>query len=75
VRAYGEIYGLPYFISNCTNSYGPNHFPEKLIMLFINNINQNKALPVYGAGNYTWDLLFVEDYAVAINLVFHKSSP
>jgi dTDP-glucose 4,6-dehydratase len=72
VRAYGETYGLPYVITNCSNNYGPNHFPEKLIPLFINNIITNKALPVYGDGKYTRDWLFVEDHAVAIDLVFHK---
>ena len=72
VRAYGETYGLPYVISNCSNNYGPNHFPEKLIPLFINNIIQNKPLPVYGDGNYTRDWLFVEDHARAIDLIFHN---
>lgn len=72
VRAYGETYGLPYVITNCSNNYGPNHFPEKLIPLFINNIIQKKPLPVYGDGKYTRDWLFVEDHAVAIDLVFHK---
>jgi dTDP-glucose 4,6-dehydratase len=72
VRAYGETYGLPYVITNCSNNYGPNHFPEKLIPLFINNIITNKGLPVYGDGKYTRDWLFVEDHAVAIDLVFHK---
>jgi len=72
VRAYGETYGLPYVISNCSNNYGSYHFPEKLIPLFINNIIQEKPLPVYGDGNYTRDWLFVEDHAVAIDLVFHK---
>jgi dTDP-glucose 4,6-dehydratase len=72
VRAYGETYGLPYVITNCSNNYGPNHFPEKLIPLFINNIIQNKPLPVYGDGNYTRDWLFVKDHAVAIDLVFHQ---
>jgi dTDP-glucose 4,6-dehydratase len=72
VRAYGETYGLPYVITNCSNNYGPNHFPEKLIPLFINNIIQEKPLPVYGDGNYTRDWLFVEDHAIAIDLVFHK---
>lgn len=71
VRAYGETYGLPYVITNCSNNYGPNHFPEKLIPLFINNIINNKPLPVYGDGNYTRDWLFVKDHAVAIDLVFH----
>ena len=72
VRAYGETYGLPYVISNCSNNYGPNHFPEKLIPLFINNIIQKKPLPVYGDGNYTRDWLYVEDHARAIDLVYHK---
>ena len=72
VRAYGETYGLPYVITNCSNNYGPNHFPEKLIPLFINNIINNKSLPVYGNGKYTRDWLFVEDHAVAIDLVFHE---
>jgi dTDP-glucose 4,6-dehydratase len=74
VRAYGETYGLPYVISNCSNNYGPNHFPEKLIPLFINNIIQNKPLPVYGDGNYTRDWLYVEDHARAIDLLFHKGA-
>ncbi|MEQ8420039.1 MAG: dTDP-glucose 4,6-dehydratase [Arenibacter algicola] len=72
VRAYGETYALPYVISNCSNNYGPNHFPEKLIPLFINNIIQKKPLPVYGDGNYTRDWLYVEDHARAIDLLFHK---
>jgi dTDP-glucose 4,6-dehydratase len=72
VRAYGETYGLPYVITNCSNNYGPYHFPEKLIPLFINNIINNKPLPVYGNGNYTRDWLFVKDHAVAIDLVFHN---
>jgi dTDP-glucose 4,6-dehydratase len=72
VRAYGETYNLPYVITNCSNNYGPNHFPEKLIPLFINNIIINKSLPVYGNGNYTRDWLFVEDHARAIDLVFHN---
>jgi len=72
VRAYGETYGLPYIISNCSNNYGPNQFPEKLIPLFINNIIQNKTLPVYGDGNYTRDWLYVLDHAYAIDLIFHQ---
>jgi dTDP-glucose 4,6-dehydratase len=72
VRAYGETYGLPYVISNCSNNYGQQQFPEKLIPLFINNILNNKGLPVYGDGNYTRDWLFVIDHAIAIDLVFHK---
>jgi dTDP-glucose 4,6-dehydratase len=72
VRAYGETYQLPVIITNCSNNYGPNHFPEKLIPLFINNIIHKKPLPVYGDGLYTRDWLFVKDHAVAIDLVFHK---
>lgn len=72
VRAYGETYGLPFVISNCSNNYGPYHFPEKLIPLFINNIIEKKSLPVYGDGKYTRDWLFVEDHARAIDLAFHK---
>lgn len=72
VRAYGETYNLPYVISNCSNNYGANQFPEKLIPLFINNIMKNKSLPVYGDGKYTRDWLYVEDHAVAIDLIFHK---
>ena len=72
VRAYGETYGLPFVISNCSNNYGPNHFPEKLIPLFINNIIHNRPLPVYGDGNYTRDWLYVLDHAVAIDTVFHN---
>ena len=72
VRAYGETYDLPFVITNCSNNYGPYHFPEKLIPLFINNIIHNKPLPVYGDGKYTRDWLFVEDHARAIDLVFHK---
>tara|TARA_A100000164_G_C21935869_1_gene788016 strand:+ start:1166 stop:2203 length:1038 start_codon:yes stop_codon:yes gene_type:complete len=72
VRAYGETYGMPYVITNCSNNYGPNQFPEKLIPLFIDNILNNKPLPVYGDGNYTRDWLYVIDHAIAIDLVFHK---
>jgi dTDP-glucose 4,6-dehydratase len=72
VRAYGETYGLPYVISNCSNNYGANQFPEKLIPLFINNIINNKSLPVYGDGKYTRDWLYVIDHAIAIDLIFHK---
>ncbi len=72
VRAYGETYKLPYVISNCSNNYGPNQFPEKLIPLFINNIIHNKPLPVYGDGNYTRDWLYVKDHAIAIDLIYHK---
>jgi dTDP-glucose 4,6-dehydratase len=72
VRAYGETYGLPYVITNCSNNYGQNQFPEKLIPLFINNILTDKPLPVYGDGNYTRDWLYVLDHAIAIDLVFHE---
>jgi dTDP-glucose 4,6-dehydratase len=72
VRAYHETYGLPVVITNCSNNYGPNQFPEKLIPLFINNIIERKPLPVYGDGNYTRDWLFVVDHAVAIDRVFHQ---
>ena len=72
VRAYGETYNMPYVITNCSNNYGAFQFPEKLIPLFINNILNNKPLPVYGDGNYTRDWLYVIDHALAIDLVFHK---
>ena len=72
VRAYHDTYGIPVVISNCSNNYGPNHFPEKLIPLFINNIIQKKPLPVYGDGKYTRDWLFVKDHATAIDLVYHQ---
>lgn len=72
VRAYGETYRLPVVISNCSNNYGPNQFPEKLIPLFIHNILHQKPLPVYGDGQYTRDWLYVKDHAAAIDLVFHK---
>ena len=72
VRAYHDTYGLPVVISNCSNNYGPNQFPEKLIPLFINNIKHNKSLPVYGKGINVRDWLYVEDHARAIDLIFHK---
>ncbi|MCP1997419.1 dTDP-glucose 4,6-dehydratase [Flavobacterium sp. HSC-61S13] len=72
VRAYGETYGMPYVISNCSNNYGPNHFPEKLIPLCIHNILNNKPLPIYGNGKFTRDWLYVVDHAKAIDLVFHS---
>jgi dTDP-glucose 4,6-dehydratase len=72
VRAYGETYNLPFVISNCSNNYGPYQFPEKLIPLFINNIINDRPLPLYGDGNYTRDWLYVVDHAMAIDLVFHK---
>ena len=72
VRAYGETFHLPVVISNCSNNYGPYHFPEKLIPLFINNIIHKKPLPVYGDGKYTRDWLYVKDHARAIDTIFHK---
>lgn len=72
VRAYYDTYGLPVIISNCSNNYGPYHFPEKLIPLFINNIINKKPLPVYGDGLYTRDWLYVKDHAAAIDKVFHE---
>lgn len=72
VRAYGETYDMPVIVSNCSNNYGPNQFPEKLIPLFINNIVNEKPLPVYGDGLYTRDWLYVKDHAKAIDLIFHE---
>ncbi len=74
VRAYGETYGLPFIITNCSNNYGKQQFPEKLIPLFINNVLNNKPLPVYGDGNYTRDWLYVIDHAKAIDMVFHRGN-
>lgn len=73
VRAFGNTYGMPYVITNCSNNYGPNQFPEKLIPLFINNIRHGKPLPVYGKGENVRDWLYVVDHARAIDVVFHKS--
>jgi dTDP-glucose 4,6-dehydratase len=72
VRAYHNTFGLPVVITNCSNNYGPNQFPEKLIPLFINNIKTRKPLPVYGKGENIRDWLYVEDHANAIDVVFHK---
>jgi len=72
VRAYAETYHMKTVISNCSNNYGPYHFPEKLIPLFINNIINKKPLPVYGDGLYTRDWLFVKDHATAIDTIFHS---
>ena len=72
VQAFYNSYGLPVLISRCSNNYGPNHFPEKLIPLMINNILENKPLPVYGKGENVRDWLYVEDHATAIDTVFHK---
>ncbi len=73
VRAYHDTFGLPTVISNCSNNYGPNQFPEKLIPLFIHNIKNNIPLPVYGKGINVRDWLYVEDHAAAIDLIFHKA--
>jgi dTDP-glucose 4,6-dehydratase len=72
VRAFGNTYGLPFVISNCSNNYGPNQFPEKLIPLTINNIKTMKPIPVYGKGENIRDWLYVEDHASAIDIIFHK---
>lgn len=74
VRAYGETYDMPYVISNCSNNYGANQFPEKLIPLFINNVVNKKPLPVYGDGKYTRDWLYVIDHATAIDVIYHKGN-
>lgn len=75
VRAYGHTYRLPIIITNCSNNYGPFHFPEKLIPLAINNIKNMKPVPVYSRGENVRDWLYVEDHAAAIDLVFHKAKP
>lgn len=72
VRAFHDTYELPIVISNCSNNYGSYQFPEKLIPLFINNICNNKPLPVYGKGDNIRDWLFVNDHARAIDIIFHK---
>jgi dTDP-glucose 4,6-dehydratase len=72
VRAYNNTFRLPVVISNCSNNYGPNQFPEKLIPLAINNIKNNKPIPVYGKGENIRDWLYVEDHASAIDLIFHR---
>lgn len=75
VRAYHHTYHLPVKISNCSNNYGPFHFPEKLIPLCINNIIHKKPLPIYGKGENIRDWLFVEDHVRAIDLIFHNGKP
>ncbi|MDX8553623.1 dTDP-glucose 4,6-dehydratase [Tenacibaculum sp. 1B UA] len=72
VRAFHDTYNLPVVISNCSNNYGSHQFPEKLIPLFINNIKNNKPLPIYGKGDNVRDWLFVNDHAKAIDVIFHK---
>jgi dTDP-glucose 4,6-dehydratase len=72
VRAYHNTYKIPVLVSNCSNNYGPNQFPEKLIPLAINNIKNNRQVPVYGKGENIRDWLYVEDHAAAIDLIFHS---
>ena len=72
VRAYHDTYGMPTIVTNCSNNYGPNQFPEKLIPLFISNIRQRKPLPVYGKGENVRDWLYVDDHARAIDMIFHE---
>ena len=72
VRAYFHTYDLPVVLSNCSNNYGPAQYPEKLIPLFVKNIMENKPLPVYGKGENIRDWLYVEDHAVAIDLILHQ---
>lgn len=74
VRAYNHTYKLPIVISNCSNNYGPNQFPEKLIPLVISNIQQMKPLPIYGKGLNVRDWLYVEDHALAIDMIYHKGA-
>ena len=74
VRSYHDTYGIDTVISNCSNNYGSYHFPEKLIPLAINNIKNNKAIPVYGKGENVRDWLWVEDHARAIDVIYHKAS-
>lgn len=75
VRAYGETYGIPYIISNCSNNYGPNQFPEKFIPVCIQAIINQKPIPIYGDGKYTRDWLYVEDHAAAIKTILEKGKP
>ena len=74
VRAYHDTYGMPTIVTNCSNNYGPNQFPEKLIPLFIHNIRHRKPLPVYGKGENVRDWLYVEDHARAIDVIFHHGN-
>lgn len=75
VRAYADTYGLPVAISNCSNNYGPYQFPEKLIPLVINNIVEQKKIPVYGDGLQVRDWLFVVDHVKALDLILHNAKP
>ena len=73
-RSWHRTFDFPVIITNCSNNYGPYQFPEKLLPLFINNIINNRPLPVYGDGNYTRDWLYVQDHVRAIDLIFHRGS-
>ncbi|MFN3839606.1 MAG: dTDP-glucose 4,6-dehydratase [Cyclobacteriaceae bacterium] len=75
VQAFNNSYSLPCIISRCSNNYGPYQFPEKLIPLMINNIIQEKPLPVYGKGENIRDWIYVTDHAKAIDAVFHNGKP
>ncbi|NCG04253.1 MAG: dTDP-glucose 4,6-dehydratase [Bacteroidetes bacterium] len=75
VRAYAETYKLPVLISNCSNNYGPNQFPEKFIPVCIQAIVNNKNIPIYGDGNYTRDWLYVADHAAAIKIILEEGKP
>lgn len=75
VRAYGDTYGMDVVLSNCSNNYGPNHFPEKLIPLAIHRIKNHLEIPIYGKGENIRDWLWVEDHAKAIDLILHQARP
>ncbi len=75
VRAYFDTYSLPITISNCTNNYGPFHFPEKVIPLFITNVLKDKPVPIYGEGKAVRDYLFVTDHCSAIDVILEKGKP
>jgi dTDP-glucose 4,6-dehydratase len=75
VRAFGNTYGIPYFISNCSNNFGPNQYPEKLIPVVIKSIINQKPIPVYGQGINVRDWLYVEDHVEALDLIYHKAEP
>lgn len=75
VRAFGNTYGIPYFISNCSNNFGPNQYPEKLIPVVIKSIINQQPIPVYGQGINVRDWLYVEDHVEALDLIYHKAEP
>lgn len=74
VRAYHDTYGMDTIVTNCSNNYGPDQYPEKLIPLFVKNIVEQRPLPVYGKGLNVRDWLYVEDHARAIDLIFHRGA-